>query len=224
MLIINTRSMFNRKLKLWYIDAHKEKNLRHEPINHEFAIFPESFYKNAACVVGDLKYDFCFIGCFKANTIEITHRKWIMPVINKYFSKDSYLQFTDNETKKNYTPKGNFDYTLSKKGLFPRYLSDVEVNQFDTNYYSVMTDSKFCLCPRGDMPWSMRFYEALMCKSIPILAKRSERYRTMKESKIDYKFYLSTDENFVYREDWVEHNYEIFLKYHTLEFNNTIKK
>jgi hypothetical protein len=209
--------MLNRKLKLWYIDAYKEKNIWHEPINHQYAIFPESFYKRAASMIKEQTYDFCFIGAFKVNQEEIAHRKWIIPFINKYFSVDSYLQFTDNETKRNYVAKGVFDYTLKKKGIIPRYLSDVEANKFDIDYYSIMTSSKFCLCPRGDLPWSMRFYEALMCKCIPIIADKSEAYRTIQESKLDYKFYLSTDKDFVYREDWVEHNYELFLKYHTLD-------
>ena len=72
MLIINTKNMLNRKLKLWYIDAYKEIKLCCEPINHEFAIFPESFYKRAADMISESerKYDFCFIGCFKVNKIE----------------------------------------------------------------------------------------------------------------------------------------------------------
>ena len=36
------------------------------------------------------------------------------------------------------------------------------------------------------------------------------------KSDKDYKYYLTTDENIEYREDWVEHNYSLFLKYHTL--------
>ena len=44
-----------------------------------------------------------------------------------------------------------------------------------------------------------------------------ETYRSEAESKLDYKYYLSSDADFVYREDWVKHNYNIFLKYHTLE-------
>ena len=63
----------------------------------------------------------------------------------------------------------------------------------------------------------MRFYECLMCKCIPIVNSVEETYRSEVESKLDYKYYLSSDTDFVYREDWVEHNYNIFLKYHTLE-------
>ena len=88
----------------------------------------------------------------------------------------------------------------------------------DKNYFDVMCKSKFCLCPAGDDLWSMRFYEALMCKCIPIVNNEKETYRSDPESKLGYKFYLTSDKEFIYREDWVEHNYNLFLKYHTLEF------
>ena len=61
-------------------------------------------------------------------------------------------------------------------------------------------------------------YECLMCKCIPIGDTIEETYRSEEESKLGYKYYLSSNNYFVYREDWVEHNYKIFLQYHTLEF------
>ena len=63
----------------------------------------------------------------------------------------------------------------------------------------------------------MRFYESLMCQCIPIVDTIEETYRSEEESQLDYKYYLSSDKEFVYRNDWVEHNYELFLRYHTLE-------
>jgi hypothetical protein len=80
-----------------------------------------------------------------------------------------------------------------------------------------MCQSKFCLCPAGDSPWSMRFYEALLCKTIPIVNEIKETYRTTEESKLGYKFYLVSDTEFIYRSDWAEHNYNLFMKYHTLD-------
>jgi hypothetical protein len=66
----------------------------------------------------------------------------------------------------------------------------------------------------------MRFYEAIMCKAIPIVNKFKESYRTKAEKKLGYKFYLTSDKKFIYRKDWADHNYNLFLKYHTLEFRN----
>lgn len=90
-------------------------------------------------------------------------------------------------------------------------------NYFDTQYFQQLANSKFTLCPAGDNFWSMRFYEALMCKSIPIVHTPEETYRSNAESELDYRYYLSTDAH-IYREDWVAHNYELFLRYHTLEY------
>ena len=64
----------------------------------------------------------------------------------------------------------------------------------------------------------MRFYECLIGKCIPIVDIVEETYRSKEESNLDNKYYLSSDYDFVYREDWVEHNYNIFLQYHTLEY------
>lgn len=113
---------------------------------------------------------------------------------------------------------GNYDHTLSENGFVPREVSISKRNFFDKKYFDNLSQSKFCLCPGGDAIWSMRFYECLMCKCIPIVNIVKETYRSKEESKLDYKYYLSSDKEFVYREDWVEHNYKIFLQYHTLEY------
>lgn len=104
---------------------------------------------------------------------------------------------------------GDYDYTLLETGFVPK---EVEINKI---LFNNLAQSKFCLCPAGDC---MRFYECLMCKCIPIVDKIEETFRSEKESKLDYKYYLSSSPEFIYREDWVEHNYKIFLKYHTLEY------
>jgi hypothetical protein len=72
--------------------------------------------------------------------------------------------------------------------------------------------------------WSMRFYECLMCKCIPIVDKVEETFRSVEESKLDYKYYLTSCPEFVYREDWVEHNYNLFIKYHTLYYVRHTKR
>ena len=113
---------------------------------------------------------------------------------------------------------GNYDHTLSKNGFVPKETPMDERNYFDKNYFDNLSQSKFCLCPGGDGMYSMRFYECLMCKCIPIVNKVEETYRSEEESKLNYKYYLSSNTEFVYREDWVEHNYNIFLQYHTLEY------
>ncbi len=87
-------------------------------------------------------------------------------------------------------------------------------NRFDEHYFRIMCASKFTLCPGGDQNWSMRFYEALMCKSIPILFDRAP-FRTRHEAMLPYRYFLA-HENIEYIEEWAEHNHALFMKHHTL--------
>jgi len=100
----------------------------------------------------------------------------------------------------------------------PRTSNKGQQNAFDEAYFQKMTRAKFAVCPGGDAPWSMRFYEALMCRAIPIISWDRESYRSPAESIIDYKYYLAHEGPFVYRKDWAAHNYEIFLRNHTLYY------
>jgi hypothetical protein len=84
-------------------------------------------------------------------------------------------------------------------------------------YFESMCKSKYCLCPAGDAPWSFRFYEVLMCKSIPIVSRWHETYRTKEESTIDYQYVLSDNiTSDIDYTDMVEKNTKIFEKYHLL--------
>ena len=53
-----------------------------------------------------------------------------------------------------------------------------------------MCKSKYVLCPAGDTEWSFRFYETLMCKSLPIVISWHHTYRTKEEANIKYKYLL----------------------------------
>lgn len=83
--------------------------------------------------------------------------------------------------------------------------------QFDTTYYTDMCSAKFTLCPTDVYPWSYRFFEAIMCGSIPILD----------DGELDifshqFKFYRKSQEH-QYNEEWVSHNTNTFLQKHTLK-------
>ena len=49
----------------------------------------------------------------------------------------------------------------------------------------------------------------------PIVSRKVETYRSKAEKALDYKFYLSSDKNIVYNKEMINHNYKLFLKYHT---------
>ena len=222
---------FCPKLAMWYFEAYSELSISKKTIDHSYAIYPKRFYKNIKLNINK-KYDFIFIGQLdhryeggwvRGGESDGTYnkRKWIIPFINNKFNSNSYLQFTDKNTKQNYKIMGNYDHTLSEKGFAPKEcgvgVKHAEMNFFDKKYFDKMSQSKFGLCPAGDSIYSMRFYECLMCKCIPIVSTDEETYRSKEESKLNYKYYLASNSEFVYREDWVEHNYNIFLQYHTLE-------
>ena len=213
---------FNRLLRLRFIKAFEEINIPKIGINSEYAIYPASYYKTVESIGVSKVIDFCFIGGVNANRLQKRSREWVFPFVDKYFGEKSYLNFTDENDK--YISKGSFDKTNKVKGFIPRKAKDTNTAvKIDRQYFKTLKQSQFCLCPAGDAPWSMRFYEALMCKSIPIVHYKWESWKTEKESKLDYKYYLASDPEFMYREDWAQHNYDIFLEYHTINKKNILK-
>jgi hypothetical protein len=213
----NTPYPFTRILTKHYKNAFIEKNIPvPNPISENYSIYPRSFYKRIDAMPYEKSIDFCFIGQTSSCIIQTTSRSWINPFVMKHFNATSYLQY--NKEDSSYRSKGVFDYTNKVQGFVPRYHPLGVCDYFDEAYYTVMKKSKFCLCPAGDQPWSMRFVEAIMCKSIPIVKEPFETWRSHAEQKLGYKFYYAHDKEFVYREDWVQHNYELFLRYHTLEY------
>ena len=79
---------------------------------------------------------------------------------------------------------------------------------FDVDYFKAVARSKYTLCPNGDFIWTYRFFEAIIFKSIPIIEDYTEIYD-------GYKYY-TVDDEFIYREDWVEFNLEKLKKDHML--------
>lgn len=78
---------------------------------------------------------------------------------------------------------------------------------WDDDYFQLLADSQFVLCPNGDFVWSYRFFEAAMCGAIPIVqqdcpAYAGFRFRTMSESAHGMEWS---------RED-ADHNYQLALE------------
>jgi hypothetical protein len=68
----------------------------------------------------------------------------------------------------------------------------------DTLYFRLMSRARFVLCPNGDFIWTYRFFEAILCKAIPIIEEDCELYE-------GYHFYKLGD-NYEYKETWVQEN------------------
>jgi hypothetical protein len=219
---MNKSYPYSPKLKMWFIESYMEIGYAYADAytklnesNQDYAIFPQRFYKQVEAMSQIKNYDYCFIGSFWIDSMTVINRYWLLDFISSKFTDHSYLQFTDSVTKSKHVSLGVFDQTLLRKGMTPKEIPLADRNFFDNYYFATMCMSQFCLCPAGDSMYSMRFYEALMCKSIPVVKTIEETYRTQKESNLGYKFYFDSDEHY-YRLDWIEHNYNLFLEYHTL--------
>jgi hypothetical protein len=209
--------LYSPKLAMWYLEAFAECGVRvsSSEIDKRFAIYPRRFYRAVEEIGWRKTRDYCFIGAFRIDPRTEMRRSWIIPYIRENFGERSYLQFTDVATKSGYETLGAFDHTLSAEGFVPKEVPVAQRNRFDANYFKIMCSSEFALCPGGDENWSMRFYEALMCKAIPILLDRTP-FRNEYEAQLPYKYFLA-GERIEYREDWAEHNYLVFKQHHTLE-------
>lgn len=183
-----------------------EEALREEGLNPENAIanppiakFSKRFYQQVRKLPRKKIYDYCFMGTINSKGIK-NSRQWVIEFAKKNFTNKSYFLNTDDEP--NWKSLGSFDYTNSGKGYNPRNnrtltkdLQNLRYNPLenDKEYLQIMCQSKYCLCPAGDATWSFRFYEALMCRSLPIVESEYHAYRTKEESKLGYKFLLLED-------------------------------
>ena len=87
-----------KRAHIWYKKALEEKNILFK--NDEYTLLPKRYYSTVEQLSHDKIYDFCFIGCLLIDPREIENRKWIIDFIKSNFNKNSYLQFTDETTRK----------------------------------------------------------------------------------------------------------------------------
>lgn len=196
--------------------------------HHAFSLYPRRYWQ---AVDGMLRspnhtktHDFCFIGSIEIDAATRENRAWILPFIDAHFTPGSLLQFSDAQFKKpdpwgrqNYRPRGPFDRTLEGVNFVPKTVPKGDRGFFDAAFFGAMARCRLCLAPAGDSMWSMRFVEALMCRCLPVVRAREESFRSRAEERVPYKFLLSNQSRFEYREDWAEHNYQLFKRFHTLQ-------
>jgi hypothetical protein len=181
------------------------------------AIFSKKYY-NEICELDHNKiYDFCFIGSINSN---YTTRKWVIDFAKKYFTENSI--FINTDSTPNWELLGSFDYTNKKLGYCPKNMPNNQLKcvqyrvvKENIDYFQNMCQSKYCLCPAGDAPWSFRFYEILMCKSVPIVESWHHTYRTKEEANLNYKYVLYQDiENDINYRNYIDENTIIFENHH----------
>jgi len=191
------------------------------------AKFARRYYQSIVNLnpTGEKIYDFCFIGSTIINKAE---RQWVMEFAKEHFTADSVFINTDQGhqslgpfDKTNdpmfkgwYNPRRNYDN--QSRNVQYRVVSENEM------YFRTMSQSKYILCPAGDGPWSFRFYETLLCGSIPVVKSWHHTYRSAEESKIGFKHFLITDDmlsvDLQDYKDLVSVNTELFKEYHLINY------
>ena len=73
-----------------------------------------------------------------------------------------------------------------------------ETKEKDLSYFRMLARSRFVICPNGDFVWTYRFFEAILCRCIPIIEEECELYN-------GYHYYKVGDK-YEYREDWIKEN------------------
>lgn len=224
-LILGTQ--FYMGLKYHMEDAYKEKGLELNGISWSppVAKFARTYYNDINDLNHDKKYDYCFIGSINS-CYEM--RIWVIEFVKKYFTDSSIFVNTDKDPDNKWIPLGNFDKSHLKLGFAPKEQSSnqsraVQYRVVKDNifYFETMCQSKYVLCPAGDAPWSFRFYETLMCKSVPIVESWHHTYRTKEESEFKYKYLLfnDMDKDFTNRNNYnalVDENIQIFETQHLI--------
>ena len=209
-------------LKYHMEEAITEKNLEFQYCTWSppVALFSKKYYNEISELNHDKIYDFCFIGSINSH---YERRKWVIDFAKKYFTNNSIFINTDNDP--NWILLGSFDYSNKILGYCPKNMQDNQsknvqyrVVKENIQYFETMCKSKYCLCPAGDSSWSFRFYEVLMCKSIPIVESWHHTYRTKEEANINYKYVLYNNiENDINYDDYVNENTMLFENNHLLK-------
>jgi len=205
-----------RRSKLLIQQAYEEEALECPDIDERetptVLLYPRSYVEAAAALPGEKRYDYSFVGgLYRPETFE--PRAWILDFARRHFTDRSYLLVTDGAEHESL---GTYDRTNVEQDVFvPKDVPHGERAFFHQRYFEVLRGSAFALCPAGDLPWSMRFFEAVMCRSIPIVSDLEHTGRNELERGIGYRVILPDDDH-VFDEEVAEHNYRLFLRHQTL--------
>ena len=176
-------------------------------------LFPRSYVERVAAMPATKAHDYSFMGTlYRPETYE--YRRWILDFARERFTDRSYLLISEDDGP--HERLGSFDHTGDRRNVFvPKEMPFKDRAHFNPAYFEVLRASEHALCPAGDQPWSMRFFEAIMCRAIPVVSDPRHSGRNKVERAIGYHFALRDDEH-AYRADLAEENYQRFLQHQTL--------
>lgn len=186
------------------------------------ALFARQYLSDIAALDHHKKHDYCFIGSMSPSFGDLGGpREWVRRF--PHFGENSVFANTDRDP--DWPILGNYDFTGTEFAAehFAKPGGDAASQYRDVHqncvYFETMCQSRFVLCPAGDSLWSFRFYETLMCGSLPIVESPHHTYRTREEALLDYRYVLAGDHTWPAEEDydaWVRHNTDLLWRHHTL--------
>lgn len=182
----------------------------HTPVK---LLYPRSFVTEVEAMPGEKVHDYAFVGSiYRPETY--ANRAWILDYARQRFTDRSYFLVTDQDAP--HQPLGPYDRTTIEPDVFvPKETPPAGRAYLHRHYFAVLRASQFTLCPAGDRPWSMRFFEAIMCRSIPVVSDLEHVGRNALERSIGYHVYLHGDEH-AYDPELAEENHRLFLRHQTL--------
>lgn len=129
----------------------------------------------------------------------LNFNSWIRPSF--FSSMQTKIEFKlgiNNEEKITKRKYKDIVFWSSKRGRkFP-------IKSWDDEYFKLLANSEFVLCPNGDYIWTYRFFESIMCGAIPII----EDYCSLYDG-----FRFKTIEEPIQKMKWsqedAEHNYNL---------------
>jgi len=161
-------------------------------------IFPKAITEHLKSNWKDSKlYNYSFIGLLT------TKRK---NVLEEWIHKNQNINYQINIDKEYSINIGDLYLSSSKNGRnFPK-------KSWDSEYYDILLNSKFVICPSGDFIWSYRFFETILCGAIPIIEEYCDAYD-------GFKFYYMNDDikNLKYSKEILEFNYKHCIEKITID-------
>lgn len=119
-------------------------------------------------------HNFNFVG----EMLGVKRREWVIDFAKSSFGSDDYFRATTPDyLLQGYQPLGTFDHTIegATESAWHDNISEAAYQTFfDEGYFQIMASSNFTLTPGGGRPYSMRFYEAILAGSIPVISSEEE--------------------------------------------------
>ncbi|MEM9926603.1 MAG: exostosin family protein [Cyanobacteria bacterium P01_D01_bin.50] len=222
------KEMFNLRYKIGVEGVPKLNSLQFNHSNpssqigslQRTLIFPKGIFDYCRQLwLNERNIKICFAGLVtekRKNTLEKWYEKsfpnsrlnlsmkepLMVRLVNKLLKKIN-LPTLPKTSKKNIN--GIVFWSSNRGRVFP-------AKAWDDEYFRLLANSQFVLCPSGDYVWTYRFFESIMCGAIPIIeqycpAYEGFRYFTMNDSISSLKW----------SEEDVNYNYQLCFERLTIQ-------